>query len=125
MAVTRGFSKPVLAALDAAKIIGVRSGKEHRFTGVWVVVFDGRVFARSWSNKPSGWFQAFLDEPDGVIEAGEREIKVRGRRLRGERVLDAMDRAYAEKYPTPASRKWVTGFARPTRRVNSIEFVPR
>jgi hypothetical protein len=121
----RGFSKPVVAELNAAKIIGVRAGEEHRFTGVWVIVIDGRVFARSWSDKPTGWFRAFLEEPNGVIQAGEREIKVRGRVVRGERLLDAVDRAYAEKYHTPASRKWVRGFATPKRRVNTIEFVRR
>jgi hypothetical protein len=125
MAGTRGFAKPVIAALDAAKILGVRSGKTHKFTGVWVVVVGGRVCARSWSNKPTGWFQAFTEEPAGEIQVGERVIKVRGRRIGNEGLIDAMDRAYSEKYPTPASRKWVTGFARPTRRANSIEFVPR
>jgi hypothetical protein len=125
MAAARGFPKSIVAALDEAAIVGVRSGDTHRFTGVWVVVVGGRVCARSWNNKPTGWFQAFLEEPDGVIQAGERLIKVRGRRIGSERLLDAMQRAYAEKYPTPGSRKWVTGFARPTRRATSIEFVPR
>jgi hypothetical protein len=121
----RRFSKPLVEALDAAKIIGVRAGPDHRFTGVWPVVVDGRLFARSWGSKATGWFQAFLDEPDGVVQVGGREIPVRGRRVRGERLLDAMERAYAEKFNTPASRKWVTGFARPARRANSLEFVPR
>jgi hypothetical protein len=121
----RSFSKPVLAAFDAAKIIGVRAGKDHRFTGVWVVVVDGRVCARSWSNTPTGWFQAFIDEPEGTIQVGAREVRVRGRRVRGERVLDGMDRAYAEKYPTPGSRKWVRGFAQARRRATSMEFTPR
>ena len=64
----RGFAKAVLTNLDAAKILGVRAGTEHRFTGVWVVVVDGRVFVRSWNDKPTGWYRAFLDETEGVIQ---------------------------------------------------------
>jgi hypothetical protein len=122
----RRFSKPALASLDAAKILGVRAGPDHRFTGVWVVVVNGRVFARSWSDKPTGWYRAFLEEPSGMIQApGGREIPVRAKKVRGEKLLDAIDEAYGEKYHTPASRKWVRGFAQARRRKTTIEFVPR
>jgi hypothetical protein len=120
----RGFSKPVVDALDSAKILGVRSGSEHRFTGTWVVVVKGRVFVRSWSDKPTGWFRAFLEEPLGAIQApGGREIRVRAKKVRGERLLDSIDEAYAEKYNTPASQKWVRGFREAKRRAATIEFV--
>jgi hypothetical protein len=122
----RTFSRPALADLDAAKIIGVRAGTEHRFTGVWVVVVNGRVFARSWGDKPTGWYRAFLEEPLGVIQvSGGREIRVRAKKVRGERLLDAIDEVYAAKYNTPASLKWVRGFAAPSRRATTLEFVPR
>ena len=122
----RSFSKPALAALDAAKIVGVRSGTAHRFTGVWVVVVNGRVFVRSWNDKPTGWHRAFLDEPLGSIQApAGREIRVRARKVRGERLLDAIDAAYAEKYDTPASQKWVRGFAQARRRATTTELTPR
>jgi hypothetical protein len=123
---THVFSKPVVAALAGAKIVGVRAGTEHRPTGVWVVVVNGRVFARSWSDKPGGWFRAFLEEPRGVVQIPRgREIRIRAKRVRGERLLDAIDAAYGTKYQTPASQKWVRGFAGPQRRATTIEFVPR
>lgn len=122
----RRFSKPAIAALQAARILGVRAGTEHRFTGVWVVVVNGRVFARSWGDKRAGWYRAFLEEPLGAIQpTSGRELRVRAKRVRGERVLDAIDEAYAEKYWTPASRKWVHGFAQPKRRKTTLEFVAR
>jgi hypothetical protein len=126
MATPPPFSKPVIVALEAAKILGVRSGTEHRFTGVWVVVVNGRVFARSWSDKPTGWFRAFVDDPSGAIQIpGGREIRVRAKRVRSEPLLDAIEAAYADKYHTPASLKWVRGFAEPQRRAATVEFVPR
>ena len=122
----RGFSKATLAALNAAKIVGVRSGTTHKFTGIWVVVVKDRVFVRSWGDKPTGWYRAFLEEPRGSIQApGGRAVPVRGKTVRGERLLDGIDQAYAEKYDTPASLKWVRGFAEPQRRKTTLEFVPR
>jgi len=119
------FSRQVVDALDKAQIIGVRAGNEHEFTGVWVVVVEGRVFVRSWNDKPTGWYRAFLDEPLGSITFGGAERRVRGRPTRSERLRGAVSRGYAMKYPTRSSQKWVRGFARPTRAAHTIEFVPR
>ena len=123
----RRFTRPVLDALREAKILGIRAGLEpHRFLGIWVVVVGDRVFVRPWNDKPSGWRQAFLKEPRGAIQIPPgREVAVRARPVRGERQFDAVDQAYAAKYPTPGSRKWVTGFAEPARRATTMELVPR
>lgn len=124
---TARFAAPLVRALDAAKILGVRAGERstHRFTGVWVVVVGGRAFARSWTVKPDGWYAAFREDPLGTIQVGERRIRVRARPVNGERILDAIEQAYAEKYPTPASAKWVRGFRSRKRRAATLEFLPR
>src|SRR5688572_29739222 len=119
------FPSSVVAVFHTNKIIGLRAGTQpHRFVGVWVVVVKGRVFVRPWNNKPGGWYQAFLEEPQGVIQLAERERRIRTRQARGERLMDAIDLAYREKYPTPGSRKYVTGFARARRRATTIELLP-
>ena len=120
----RRFPAPVLQALAEAKALGVRAGAEHRFTGVWVVVVEGRVFVRSWNDKPTGWFRAFRDEPRGSIRLGDQEIAVRARLTRSERLRAAVSSAYAAKYPTKASQKWVQGFAEPRRERTTLELVP-
>ena len=124
MAIVRRFSKATREALAAAPILGVRAGTEHRYTGVWVVVIAGRAFVRSWNDKPTGWYRAFLAEPLGSIQLAGREIAVRGRQLRGERLRDAVTRAYAGKYDTKASEKWVHGFAEPRRAATTLELLP-
>lgn len=121
------FARPVVAAVDQSKILGVRAGarSDHRFTGVWPVVVQGRVFARSWTLKKDGWYQSFLADPLGTIQVGDRTIRVRAVPVRSERMRDAVERAYAEKYATPGARKYVRGFRTPRRRAATIEFVPR
>lgn len=59
------FAEPLLDELARAKIIGVRAGTAHRFTGVWVIVVSGRVFVRSWNDKLTGRYRAFQNEPLG------------------------------------------------------------
>jgi hypothetical protein len=118
------FDGDIVEKFRKAKILGVRAGTEHRFTGVWVVVVDDRVFVRSWNDKRTGWFQAFRKEPRGTVQVGELELAVRGKVVRGARLRDAVTAAYGEKYPTKGSRKWVEGFADPARAVNTLEFLP-
>lgn len=119
------FSRPVIAAIAAAKIMGIKAGTDHKFIGVWPVVVGGRVYARSWGVSRDGWFQAFLAEPNGAIQIGDREIRVRAVPARGERVRDKVEHAYQEKFTTKASQKWVRGFRTARRRDATIEFVPR
>lgn len=119
------FADEIVEVMRKAKILGVRAGTEHRYTGVWVVVVDNRVFVRSWNDKPTGWFQSFKKEPRGTIQAaGVDELSVRGKVVRGTRVRDAVTAAFAEKYHTKGSRKWVEGFAEPARVLTTLEFVP-
>jgi hypothetical protein len=125
MAKDQRFSPKIVETLRKAKIIGVRSGTEHRYTGVWVVVVDNRVFARSWSDKPTGWFRAFKKEPNGTVQVEKIEISVQAKQVRSARIRDLVSEAFAEKYNTKGSLKWVEGFAKPERTVNSVEFVPR
>jgi hypothetical protein len=118
------FPPAELDAFRTSRILGVRAGTEHRHTGVWVVVVEGRVFVRSWNDKPTGWFRAFLATPEGSVQLGDQELAVRGRRTRSVRLQEAVTAAYAEKYPTKGSQKWVTGFAEPQRMATTLELVP-
>lgn len=125
MTPARRFSRATLSALDAAKILGVRAGAAHKYTGVWVVVVEGRVFVRSWNDKPTGWYRGFLAEPRGQIHFGDVERLVRAVPTRSARLREAVSAAYAAKYDTKASQKWVEGFAEPGRAAHTLELQPR
>lgn len=118
------FGAAALRAIGETKYFYVRSGTEHRYTAVWVVVVGGRVYVRPWNDKRSGWYRAFLAEPRGRVKIGEREVSVRARRARGERLNDAVDRAYSGKYTTQANRTYVKGFATSKRRATTLELLP-
>jgi hypothetical protein len=118
------FSRRNLAILAESRMLGIRSGDDHRFTGIWFVMVGNRVFVRPWYDKATGWRQAFRNNPRGSVTVSGREIRVRTRPVRGERLFDAVDAAYAAKYDTRASQKWVRGFRLPRRRKTTLELLP-
>jgi len=87
-------------------------------------VVEGRVFVRSYSLKPRSWYRTLLEEPRGIVEVDGKEIPVRAVFTRSERLKKSIDRAYAQKFPTPGSRVFVEGFTEKKRRDTTTELVP-
>ena len=96
----------------------------HRFIGIWVVVVSDRVFVRSWSVKPRGWYRTFLEEPRGTVQIADREIAVHAVRNRDKRVRDAVDRAYLDKYNTPGAIKYARDLGSAQSRATTLELRP-
>src|SRR5256884_3152714 len=125
MEAKRRFPKAITAAIRDGKILGIRAGtKPHRIIGIWAVVVEGRVFVRSWSLKPRSWYRTFLKEPRGTIQVAGREIPVRAVQTRSERLKDAVDRAYLEKYKSRGAIKYARDLGRSKSRATTTELVP-
>ena len=119
------FSEGTLASLRDGKILGIRAGSSpHRFIGIWVVVVENRVFVRSWSIKARSWYRTLREEPRGTISVDGEEIHVGARFPRSERLLDAISRAYLEKYHTPGSVKYARDLGGAKSRATTTELVP-
>ena len=119
------FSDEMLAVFRENKGLQIRAGtRPHRFIGIWLVVVSDRVFVRSWSVKPRGWYQTFLAEPRGTVRIANREIMVRVVRTRDKRVRDAVDRAYLDKYKTPGAIKYARDLGSPQSRATTLELRP-
>jgi hypothetical protein len=120
-----GFADDILAAFRKGKSLRIRAGTvPHRFIGIWFVVVNNRVFVRSWSIKPRGWYRTFLDDSCGTIQIAGREIAVRAMRTRDRRVRDAVDRAYLDKYSTPATIKYAGDLGSAASRATTLELRP-
>ena len=121
----RRFSSAVVTRLQTERFMWIRAGAEHRFIGIWTVVVGGQVFVRSWGVRANGWYRTFRALPHGAIRIGEREIPIRTVRVRSERLNDAVDRAYLEKYTTRASVQYARGLGTAKRRETTTELQPR
>jgi len=119
------FPRTVTAAIRDGKILGIRAGtKPHRVIGIWAVVVEGRVFVRSWTVKPSGWYRALGEQPQGVIEVAKRRLRFRAVFTRSERLRRAVDRAYVAKFRTPWAAKLARAFRTKERRATTTELLP-
>lgn len=125
MRTKRRFSHEILAVLHQGKGLRIRAGTgPHRFIGIWVVVVKDRVFVRSWSVKRHGWYRTLLKERCGAIRIGGQEIVIRAARIVNERLRDAVDHAYLNKYNLPGSLKYAKDLGSSKSRATTLELVP-
>ena len=122
------FTDDAIATINKDKILGIRAGRDldHRVIGIWAVVVDGRVFVRSYTMKPGGWWRTFLEDPYGEIFVSKRKrgIKVRAVQTRSEKLKDAVSAAYKEKYNTRGSVGYVEEMSRSPLRDTTTELMP-
>jgi hypothetical protein len=120
------FREDVLDAVRRSQVLGIRAGNgTHKIIGIWAVVVERRVFVRSWGLKAGGWYDTFLRDRNGVMALGEKTYRVRAVRRRSERLKALVDEAYAAKYNTKSSLRWVKDLTRPLSRDSTTELVPR
>ena len=120
------FEPQILERIRKEKIFGIRAGTEskHRVIGIWAVVVEGRVFARSWSMKPRSWWRTLLEDPRATVVVGDTEIPARAVQTRSERLKDLVSQAYKEKYNTPGSVQFVKDMSGKKSRDTTTELVP-
>lgn len=53
-----------------------RDGTQRPWTPIWVVVFEGRVFVRSWHYRETGWFGDAERSGRARIRAADLELDV-------------------------------------------------
>jgi hypothetical protein len=119
------FSKTILESIQKEKIIGIRAGTDstHKIIGIWAVVVEGRVFVRSYSMKPRSWWRTFLEDPQGIMTVGEKEVTVRAVQTRSEGLKDLVSEAYKEKYNRPGDIQYVKDMSKKRSRDTTTELV--
>ena len=121
------FSKTFLKCIRETEINSVCVGKERtKFTGIWMVEVEGRIFARSYYGAERSWYTAFLGGNHGAIKCKEVIINVRGEKpIDADIITEAINKAYEEKYAVKNNnKKWVNGLIEPERVARTMEFIP-
>lgn len=112
--------------LNKGRGIRIRAGaNDHRFIGIWFVMVNGRVFVRSWSVKPDGWYRVFLRDPRGTIQVNKTEISILAVPIRSKSLRDAVDRAYLDKYNSAGAIKYARDLGTAKSRATTLGLVPR
>jgi len=121
------FSKAFLKCISETQITSVRAGKDReKFTGIWMVVVEDRIFARSYNLSERSWFTALSSGDTGDIKCGKEIIPVKGVKPTDiKQLTDAINKAYEKKYLVKTyNKKWVDGLAEPGRVARTMEFIP-
>ncbi len=120
------FPEEIMAAFRGKKSLLIRAGAgSHRFIGIWFALVHDRVFVRSWSVKPDGWYRTFLRDSHGTVKIANREIAIRAVRTRDKRLRDEVDRAYLDKYNSAGAIKYARDLASTASRATTLELRPR
>ena len=120
------FSKAFLKCIKETQITSVRAGKDRtKFTGIWMVVVQERIFGRSYYGAERSWYTALLDGNDGDLKCGKEIVPVKGVKPADiDAIAGAINKAYEKKYLVKAyNKKWVDGLNQPERIERTIEFI--
>ncbi|HEX5150435.1 MAG TPA: DUF2255 family protein [Parafilimonas sp.] len=121
------FSGAFLKCISETQITSVRAGKDRtRFTGIWMVEVNGRIFGRSYYGSPGSWYTTFLNGDNGDIKCGKEIVPVNGVKPADINVVtEAINKAYEKKYLVKAyNKKWVDGLCEAERVERTMEFIP-
>src|SRR5215510_14561456 len=94
------FSRAFLKCIDETQITSVRAGKDReKFTGIWMVVVDGRIFGRSYYGAEKSWYTTLLNGNTGDIKCAKEIIPVKGQKPGDINTINkAINKAYGKKY---------------------------
>ena len=123
----KSFSKSLLDCISSTQITHVRVGADRtKFTGIWMVVAQGRIFARSYYLRERSWYNTFLAVESGEIKCGDTIVAVNGIKPKDLKVVTPLvNTEYQKKYGTrPSNQKWIDGLCEPQRVQKTMEFVP-
>ena len=82
---------------------------------------DGRIYARSWSLSPGGWYRTLVAEKRGVLQISGKTAPFRAVHARGEALKAAIDRAYLAKYARPGEVRYARDLCQPASRGSTVE----
>jgi hypothetical protein len=121
------FPKTFLDCINVTQITSVRAGKDRtKFTGIWMVEVNGRIFARSYSLSERSWYTSLLGGGDGDIKCEKEIMPIKGLRPADlNNITQSINKAYEKKYLVKAyNKKWVDGLCKPESIARTMEFIP-
>jgi hypothetical protein len=106
-------------------LTGIKAGQERpHFLDIWMVVVEGRIFARSWGLSANSWYHTFLKHPQGAIRCGEQEFAIEARVPSDlEQLTPAINQAYLSKYNSEHNRSYAQGIVQAPHTAHTMEFI--
>ena len=106
-------------------LIGIKAGnKRDSFLEIWMVIVDGRVFARSWGLATRSWYNAFKEDNTGEILCGEAIHKIKAIVPDDiEALTKQINKAYLDKYDYGSNSYYANGIIEEKHAIKTMEFI--
>jgi hypothetical protein len=112
--------------ISTNNLTGLKAGNERdTFLNIWMVVVNNRIFARSWGLAERGWYNTFLQNPEGSIKCGEKIIQIKAI-VPGDikELTESINKAYLDKYDFGENSFYANGIIKPQHIERTMEFIP-
>lgn len=94
--------------------IEIKTGTTRdKFTPIWMVSINNRIFARSWNKSENSWLNTLLNENYGQIQTGEKTYSIYGVKIfPNDPIQRKIDQAYLSKYTQPHNIPYAEGISK-------------
>lgn len=114
-----------MAYINSNNHIGIKAGLDRpSFLDIWMVVVDGRIFARSWGFAEKSWYNTFLQNSQGQIKCGDDVFAIKAFvPVENNLLTEKINKAYLTKYNTGHNIEYAEGIVRPEHANKTMEFI--
>lgn len=104
---------------------GIKAGSDRiSFLDIWMVVVDGRIFARSWGFAEKSWYNSFLEDPNGAIKCGDAVFSIKAFVPEDKNLISGkINNAYLVKYNSEQNIPYVNGIIDEKHMAKTMEFI--
>lgn len=105
-------------------LIEIKAGAEReKFTEIWMVFVEDRLFARSWNKSSSGWFGELEKSKVGEIRYADKILKIIGKKIHAnDPIHQHINNAYRAKYDQEHNIGYALAISQPEYSDYTIEF---
>lgn len=106
-------------------LIGLKAGNQRdTFLDIWMVVVEGRIFARSWGLAEKSWYNTFLNDPKGAIKCHDLIIPIKAMIPSDkEDLIEKVNLAYLTKYNSEHNMPYAIGITADQHVERTMEFI--
>ena len=117
--------KELIKYLNENTLVEIKSGIEReKFTEIWMVHVEDRIFSRSWNKSDKSWFTEFKNQGVGQIKCGENIVRVKGIQVdKNDVINDKINDTYLKKYMQPENIKYAVGITQSEYSGYTMEFI--
>lgn len=119
------YKKELVKYLNENTLVEIKGGtKREKFTEIWMVNVENRIFSRSWNKNDKSWFSDFKNLGVGQIKFGGNIVNVKGIKVdMDDEINDKINLAYLKKYIQPENIKYAEGITQPEYCDYTMEFI--